>query len=131
MVMVLLSLPISILTWAVVAWGVFNFESQLESQGTIFPFWIVVCGFLFIASGFFWVPALVGLYARDIWLNECIRKQLESTACTQCDYSLIGLTPIEHEGDRAVQCPECGTYAQLNTGHLSEADIDPTLIART
>jgi len=86
---------------------------------------------LFIASGFFWVPALVGLFARDIWLNECVRKQLQSTACIKCDYSLIGLTPKEHEGDRAVQCPECGAYAQLNTGHLSETDIDPTLITRT
>lgn len=79
-------------------------------------------------TGYIWFPILLTLFARDRWLIRSIRKQLRSSVCAGCGYQLRGLEIHSTEHGKHVICPECGTPTQLNTGHISEADIDPKIL---
>jgi len=79
-------------------------------------------------SGYIFVPAILCLLIRDIWLHRCIRKQLTGVQCPSCGYSLIGLTLLTDTNHPSISCPECGSRTVLKDMGLTEADIDPTLI---
>ena len=76
-------------------------------------------------------PWVIGYYARDFLLERCIKKQLKDSCCHQCGYNMIGLTIYGEQDDRRVRCPECGSEIILRVSHLTEADIDPTLLAQS
>jgi len=44
---------------------------------------------------------------------------------------LIGLSLIEETSDPTVKCPECGHQIVLREMGITQADIDPTLLAKT
>ncbi len=82
-------------------------------------------------TGLLWFPVLCSFIVRDMWLRHCIRRLFNLPECAACGYSLIRLEAFDHDEGRVVLCPECGTLTLLDVGYLSEADIDPALIART
>lgn len=82
-------------------------------------------------TGLFWFPVLCALIVRDLWLRFCIRSQLRTANCAKCGYNLIGLTVHGASDSRFVVCPECGIRTALNTGHITEADINPNLLSDT
>ncbi len=123
-----------------VVWAglMFNYDAisfYLEARYDIEIFDMVdgIVSDLFIAlriTGYIWFPVLCMLIARDRWLNRCIRKQLSGIKCGACGYSLIGLALIEDAPDPAVTCPECGHRVVLSEMGITQADIDPTTLAK-
>lgn len=82
-------------------------------------------------TGLFWFPVLCALIVRDLWLRFCIRSHLRTSNCARCGYNLIGLTILGENDSRFVVCPECGIRTALNTGHITESDINPELLHQT
>ena len=82
-----------------------------------------------MVTGFIWFSLLCEFITRDVWLRRTIRAHLNSITCDGCGYQLVGLT-IESAGHmKFVVCPECGNRTELNRGHITEADINPELLA--
>ena len=81
-----------------------------------------------IATGYVWFPLLLCLFVRDRWLIRCVRRQLRGSVCAGCGYQLRGLEIHASDKGKHVICPECGTPTELNTGHITEADINPELL---
>lgn len=127
---------------------IFGVFSVLGTIAVAFVFW-AICSYIIIMvtesighseqvqlvsvlvtmTGFVWFPALCALLMRDICLRHCIRKQIVGCACGACGYSLIGLVIAIFEEQPTVTCPECGLQTKLSDRGLSQADIDPTLLA--
>lgn len=78
-----------------------------------------------------WMPWLAGAITRDYLLERCLKKQLSSASCQGCGYNLIGLTVYGDINNRTVRCPECGFVTDLKSGHITEADIDPSLLTKS
>jgi DNA-directed RNA polymerase subunit RPC12/RpoP len=51
--------------------------------------------------------------------------------CCECGYSLIGLSLVKSSAEPTVICPECGHRIVLREMGITEAGIDPTLLAKT
>lgn len=97
-----------------------------EARGSIsITLWLVLVALLL--TSVIWLPAISAFLVRDLWLRSVIRKQLRTTNCL-CGYQLVGLEIREESGSKVVTCPECGNRIELNTGHITEADIDPQLL---
>jgi len=127
---ILLSIPIAVLLWAAIFWATMIFHFGLQDQYGWYASDLVADSFLMIGfTGFMWFPAIIALLVRDRWLHRCIRKQLTGVQCPTCGYSLIGLTLLKDTQDPSVHCPECGHTTTLKDMGLTQADIDPTLIA--
>jgi len=77
------------------------------------------------------LPWLAGGIVRDTLLERCIRGQLAGACCPECNYNLIGLIAFGESENRMVQCPECGVRIELNVGHITESDIDPTRLTES
>jgi len=82
-------------------------------------------------SNIIWMPWLAGAMVRDFMLERCLKKKLMKAGCPKCSYNLLGLEILQHNLQKVVRCPECGKIVVLNTGHISEQDIDPILIDKT
>lgn len=97
-------------------------ENEKLSTGTITAIEV------FVGTNFIWIPWMAGLFTRDVLLERCVRKQVSDAKCNACNYNLIGLSVFSEADKRVVRCPECGELTELNVGHISEADINPTLL---
>jgi hypothetical protein len=124
----LASFVVSIGIWVgvlyLVADPVENFSSSARGG------FMITIGLLLVAlmlSGVVWFPILCTFITRDLWLRGVIRRQLRSSDCA-CGYQLIGLEIQHDSASKFVTCPECGNRIELNTGHITEADIDPQLL---
>jgi hypothetical protein len=130
--LMLIIIPVAVVLWGMFSWAVRVFNYGLQDQYA----WYIsdttedVFVIMFL-TGNVWFPAMCFFLVRDRWLNRCIQKQLSGTSCPPCGYSLVGLSVVEHEDARCVVCPECGTYTKLNTGHITEADINPSLLTKS
>jgi len=127
---ILISIPISILIWSGVTWAMASLLETYKEQWESPSVNVLAVTVIFFLTGFVWVPVMIAFIVRDMCLNRCIRTQLSKVVCDECEYALIGLDVFELGGSRVVQCPECGAHTQLNAGHITEADIDPTLIVK-
>ncbi len=125
----LLTLFLSFLIWVVVIMlsvdAVEDFSSSARGGFKLF-LGLLMMSLLF--TGVIWFPVLCAFLVRDRWLRHSILSQLRTTDCSGCGYQLIGLTIQEADGVKFVTCPECGNHTMLNTGHITEADIDPQLL---
>lgn len=126
----LLSIIIAFIVWIIVAYSLSDLieERMTSARGNLSVlFWDLVS--LVFLTGFLWFPILAAFIVRDFWLRHSVLTQLKATDCAGCGYQLIGLTVQENDGVKFVTCPECGNQTKLNTGHISEADIDPKQLA--
>lgn len=82
------------------------------------PGWPMTAGLALLTLGVT-IPSMSGLWIRDVWLRNVVRKQLNRCTCPGCGYSLLGLIPSQ---GHAV-CPECGTRHSLMELGLSTSDI--------
>lgn len=126
--LVLLSLGLAVLVWiGVIYFGIDRVEEYTSSaRGGELTFGLFLMSLLL--TGIIWFPLLVAFFVRDRWLRRCVMAQLRSTNCAGCGYQLVGLTIIEDQGCKHVVCPECGVSTALNTGHITESDINPELL---
>ena len=128
--MVVLILPVSFLIWlgmVVLAVHILdNYVGQFDLPDAV----NLVVG-LTVMTGFVWFPLVCALITRDFTLHRAVRKRLEGAACAGCGYSLVGLEVFGDADRRVVQCPECGEKTTLNEGHITEADINPALLAES
>jgi len=135
-VVITFAIPIGLAVWAGL---MFNYDAivhylQHLHSFDIFDYFSDTAENIFMAiriSGYVWFPVLCMLIVRDRWLNRCIRKQLSGIKCGACGYSLIGLALIDDAPKPTVICPECGHHIILHEMGLTQADIDPTLLAKS
>ena len=103
----------------------------LDARGIKLGMYSEIFVILVAYSGYIWFPWVSILLLRDRWLYRSIRKQLKGALCKECEYSLLGLKAVLDEDTwKYVQCPECGTKNEFETGVLAPADIDPTLLTK-
>jgi len=103
---------------------------QSAAYGKVRPFTEMSVLILVLLNGIC-VPWFIGLVVRDKLLERCVRKQVEGAICPECGYNLIGLTIYGPSDHRLVKCPECGHEVALGDHLITEADIDPTLLANS
>ncbi len=125
--LIVIVIPVALLLWLIFIIGMGWATRSIDISDSVL--WVAIG--MVIYTGIFWFPALCALLVRDITLRRIIRKRLDVTGCESCGYNLIGLTVFDDSDSRVVQCPECGTKTTLNQGHISEADINPALLAET
>lgn len=125
----LLTLFLSFFIWiAVILLSLNGVEELASSARGGFMAFLGLFLMSLLMTGVLWFPVLCAFLVRDRWLRHSILSQLKATNCFGCGYQLIGLT-IQGAGDvKFVTCPECGKRSTLNTGHITEADIDPKLL---
>ena len=106
-----------------------GWAERFAKYGKVQPFTEMSILIWIFLTGLF-VPWLVGLVVRDKILERCVRKQVKCASCPECGYNLIGLSIYGSDGHRLVKCPECGYDVSLGDHLITEADIDPTLLAK-
>lgn len=124
----LLTLIASSVIWVGVIY--FGFDPIENFASSARGGFMISIGLLLIAvmlAGIIWFPVLCTFIVRDLWLRGVVRKQLRTSNCA-CGYQLIGLEIQSISDSKFVTCPECGNRIELNTGHITEADIDPQLL---
>jgi len=126
----LLTLFLSFFVWVVVIFLSMNAVEDIASsaRGGFMDFLGLLLMSLLL-TGVLWFPVLCAFLVRDRWLRHSILSQLKTTDCAGCGYQLIGLTIQEADDVKFVICPECGNHTTLNTGHITEADINPNLLS--
>jgi len=125
----LLTLILSFFVWVVVIFLSMNTVEEIASSARGgFKVFLGLLLMSLLLTGVLWFPVLCAFLVRDRWLRHSILSQLKTTDCAGCGYQLIGLTIQEADDVKFVTCPECGNHTKLNTGHITEADIDPKLL---
>lgn len=117
--------------WAcisVVAYVLFR-EIGQKTWDSMLGFWLTVLATI-LGLGVIWMPAIVLLFTRDRVMWSRVKQRLQGASCFRCNYCLVGLPSSIQENEAGVCCPECGLFHGFDSGRITPADIDPTLLMK-